>query len=83
MVSSGAGNHLSFANHKATASQDNSALNSHTTDLSALESAIRQLPDIDAARVVELHNRIMAGEYQIDAERLAHKILALESSLDR
>jgi len=33
--------------------------------------------------VVELHNRIMAGEYQIDAERLAHKILALESSLDR
>lgn len=58
------------------------ALSSQAVDLSALESRIKSLPDIDAARVVELHNRIMAGDYQVDSESIANKIMSLESSID-
>jgi flagellar biosynthesis anti-sigma factor FlgM len=51
--------------------------------LAALEENINQLPDIDTARVVALHNRILAGEYEIDAERLAASLMDFELKLDR
>jgi len=63
-------------------SKDTVALNSQAIDMSSLESRIEQLPNIDAARVVELHNRIIANEYKIDSERLASEIIDLESSLN-
>lgn len=50
--------------------------------LEALKEHIEQLPDADATRVVQLHNRIQAGDYEIDAQRIAEKLLDLESSLD-
>ena len=53
-----------------------------TIDVNALESRINQLPDIDAARVVELHNRIMTGEYEFNSKSLADKLIGLESILD-
>ena len=52
-------------------------------DRQHIEEVVSQLPDIDSARVVQLHNRIMADEYAINAERIAGKLLALESLLDR
>ena len=58
------------------------ALSSPALDLQMLKSAIEQLPEINAARVVDLHHRIIANEYKVDARRLAKKILALEKSLD-
>ena len=58
------------------------ALNSQAIDMGALESRIKQLPNIDAARLVELHNRIIANEYEIDSKRLAGKIIDLESSFN-
>ncbi len=58
------------------------ALSSQAIDMSALETRIKQLPDLDAARVVELHNRIVAGEYKINAESIAEKMLSLESAID-
>jgi len=48
-----------------------------------IEELIRQLPEIDAARVVRLHDRIMAAEYAVDSERLAQKLLTLETALNR
>jgi anti-sigma28 factor (negative regulator of flagellin synthesis) len=53
-----------------------------TIDVNALESRINQLPDIDAARIVELHNRIMACEYEFNSQSLADKLIGLESILD-
>lgn len=58
------------------------ALSSQAVDMSALESRIKQLPDIDAAKVVELHNRIIAGDYKIDSDSIAEKLMSLESSID-
>jgi len=68
-----------------TSSQTSSptvAVNSQAVDMSALESRIQNLPDIDAARIVELDNRITSGDYTIDSDSIASKILSLESSID-
>jgi negative regulator of flagellin synthesis FlgM len=68
-----------------TSSQTSSAtvaFNSQAVDMGALESRIKNLPDIDAARVVELDNRITSGDYIIDSDSIASKILSLESSID-
>ncbi|MFK7862696.1 MAG: flagellar biosynthesis anti-sigma factor FlgM [Pseudohongiellaceae bacterium] len=59
------------------------ALSSQAVDLSALESRIKNLPDIDAARVVELHNRIVAGDYEVDSNSIASKMMSFENSIDR
>ena len=58
------------------------ALSSPALDLQMLKTAIEQLPEINAARGVDLHHRIIASEYKIDARQLAKKMLALEKSLD-
>jgi negative regulator of flagellin synthesis FlgM len=82
VVSSLTGQRRTVANSQTAPTRDTVALSTEAVDINALESRIKQLPDIDTARVVELHNRIMAGEYEIDSERLAGKILDLESTLD-
>ncbi len=51
-------------------------------DLEELKLAMQQLPDVNASRLVNLHERIEAGEYSIDSDRLAAKLIDLESSLD-
>ena len=51
--------------------------------LASLKESIEQLPAIDATRVVRLHHRIIAGDYEIDSGRLAEKLLSLESLLGR
>lgn len=61
---------------------DTVALSNQAVDMNALEQHIKQLPEVDTARVVELHNRIMAGEYEVDSERLAGKLLDLESGFE-
>ncbi|MFN3164653.1 MAG: flagellar biosynthesis anti-sigma factor FlgM [Pseudohongiellaceae bacterium] len=51
--------------------------------LASLRETIEQLPELDATRVVRLHHRIVAGDYEIDSNRLAEKLLSLESLLSR
>ncbi len=51
-------------------------------DLNELRAAIDELPEMNATKVVALHRRIVNGDYQIDSERLAGKLIELESSLD-
>ena len=63
-------------------SADTGALINQSVDMNALEQRIKQLPEVDTARVVELHSRIMAGEYAVDSERLAGKLLDLESGFE-
>ncbi len=62
---------------------DTVALSSQAIDIGALEARISQLPDIDAARVVDLHNRIVTGEYSVDSESVADKLLNLERIIER
>jgi len=72
----------SAKSNQAATSKDTAVLNSQAVDMGALKSRIEQAPNIDAARIVELHNRIIANEYEIDSERLASEIIDLESALN-
>ena len=49
--------------------------------LAKMRERIDQLPDIDTARIVQLHERIMRGEYNIDTKNLAKKLGQFESDL--
>lgn len=51
-------------------------------DMGELETAIQESPTINTSKIVDIHNRIIAGEYKIDAQRLAEKVIELESILD-
>jgi len=50
--------------------------------LRQIEKQLANLPEFNASKVVDLHNRIEAGEYEIDPERIAHKIMELESEIN-
>jgi len=49
--------------------------------LAALEQAIRELPDVDEARVAKVRAAIADGTYQVSPERIAEKLLRLENEL--
>ena len=49
--------------------------------LSRLEAEVRELPEIDQARVDEIRSQIAEGRYHVDPNRLAEKFIALESEL--
>lgn len=57
------------------------SISSRAADLQSLESSIKQLPEVNAARVDALREQISAGDYVIDSQRVADKILAFERSL--
>ncbi len=49
--------------------------------LAALEQTVRDLPAIDEAHVQQVTARLADGSYQIDAERVADKLLRSEQDL--
>jgi negative regulator of flagellin synthesis FlgM len=49
--------------------------------LAALEQAIRDIPDIDEARVAKARAAIADGTYQVAPNRIADKLLRLENEL--
>ena len=51
-------------------------------DFDELRVAIDELPELNSTKIVALHRRIINGDYKIDSERLASKLIELESSLD-
>ena len=65
----------------ALAPVDAVSISSRASDLQALETRIKALPDTDAARVSEIKDKISTGSYQIDSQRVADKILAFEKEL--
>ncbi len=49
----------------------------------AMLDIIRQEPAINISKTVLLHRRIDSGSYQVDAARVAQRLLALENRLQR
>lgn len=50
-------------------------------EFAALVESVKQLPDLEMAQVVALHDRIERNEYRVDSQRLAESIIRLEKSL--
>jgi negative regulator of flagellin synthesis FlgM len=51
--------------------------------LAAVEQSLAGLPAVDEARIAAVKRRLESGEYRIDAQRVADKLLHLESDLAR
>jgi negative regulator of flagellin synthesis FlgM len=51
------------------------------TNLKQVEARIADLPDVDRARVDAVRQRIESGAYQMNAGRLADRLLAFERDL--
>ena len=49
--------------------------------LAALEQAIKAMPAVDEARVAEVRRAIDEGRYEVNAERIADKLLRTERDL--
>ena len=56
-------------------------LTGSAVQLAALEKALAQVPEVDLERVQQLRAEIQAGEYRIDSQRVAAKLLQLERAL--
>lgn len=67
-------------NQSASAS-DSVQISSSAVDLQALEARIGKLPEVDSARVSELREQIARGEYQIDGQQVAARLIDFESVL--
>lgn len=57
------------------------SISSQAEGLQALENRIRAMPDSDAMRVSEVREKVSNGEYTIDSQRVADKIIAFEKDL--
>jgi anti-sigma28 factor (negative regulator of flagellin synthesis) len=51
-------------------------------DLNELRAAIDELPELNVTKVVALHRRIVNGDFKVYSERLAGRLIELESLLD-
>ncbi len=51
--------------------------------LAAIEQSLHSLPAVDEQRVAAVRRRLDSGEYQIQPQRIADRLLHLESDLRR
>lgn len=58
-----------------------SRLEAEGIDLPQVMHELEQLSEVNASRVVKLHERIATGEYELDSARIAAKLLAFEKAL--
>ncbi|GEM_PF-665593 len=49
--------------------------------MAVLEKALAQVPEVDMNRVEQLRSAIESGSYQVDAERVATKLVDMERGL--
>jgi len=61
----------------------NVQLTGASRSLAALEQSLQNLPAVDEQRVAAVKRRLDGGEYQINPQRVADKLLHMESELRR
>ncbi len=62
-------------------SADQLDLTGRARALRALEQELATAPEMDAKRVSDLKQALASGRYEVNAERIADKLLAMESRL--
>ncbi len=67
---------------RARSSGDNGAEDTIAEDWEAMLDIIRQQPDVNISKTVQLHSQVRSGRYRVNASRLADRLLQLESRLE-
>ncbi len=67
---------------RSSSAADSVSLTDTAARLQKLEGTIAALPVVDAQRVEAIRSAIANGEYQIDAQSIAEKMLAFDEQLD-
>ncbi len=62
-------------------SADKLDLTGRAQALRALEKELSKTPEFDASRVQEMKDALAGGRFEVNAERIAEKLLAMESQL--
>lgn len=62
----------------APATESQVKLSDQAQQLQAIEERLRDLPEVDSARVEQIKQAIADGSYQVDSNRIADKLIALE-----
>lgn len=70
-------NKQSTANN-AENNRDSVSLSSTAQNLAKIETELKSLPDIDQTKVDAIKARIESGDYQVDSQNLAQKLLNTE-----
>ncbi len=65
----------------ALGNSDSVQITPHARLLTSLSQAVQNAPEVDAARVSRLQQAIGAGQYQVDPEQTATRLLRLEQDL--
>lgn len=61
--------------------QDTVKLSGQADSLRAVEGRLKDLPEVDRERVESLRAKVEAGDYEVNAQQLARKLLRLEQEL--
>ncbi len=69
------------ANGRAPGLDDKVSLTDTATLIQRLSQRIAESPEVDQSRVEAIRQSLAAGSYRIDPERVAEKMIALESAL--
>ncbi|TAK54322.1 MAG: flagellar biosynthesis anti-sigma factor FlgM [Gammaproteobacteria bacterium] len=69
------------AGHPRSVTEDQVTLTDSARQLQRLSEEVAAAPELDTARVAALRQAIERGEYQVDARRVADRMLALEHTL--
>jgi len=86
-VQVGTGKSVSRAGDTAKGSVESAAaagpvkITEQARQLAALKQAVQALPIVDEARVVAIRLAIEQGQYEVSPERIAQKLLQIESDL--
>jgi negative regulator of flagellin synthesis FlgM len=67
----------------APAASDSVSLTDSAARLRKLENSLADLPEVDSERVATIQRAIADGSYQVDAGRIADKLLNFEASFGK
>jgi negative regulator of flagellin synthesis FlgM len=67
----------------SAAAESDVHLTGASRNLAAVEQSLRELPAVDEARVSAVRQRLADGDYKVDPQRVADRMLSLERDLGR
>ncbi len=73
------GNSRAQTSNATSSGQDKVSLTDMASRLKSLEQKLAQQPDVDQARVDKVRNAMARGEYRVNPERVADKMMNFES----